>query len=272
MGNSLSDPRPAHPIFRQLRSSGAELAGNPTFGQFRGPSRPLQNKSAEAGAIEKCNRLSSGNPASRTALTMTQHTVLKLSLAAASMVTPVPFAQSPSIPQWQRAVGTKMSFEVASIRQRKSGAELSNNGEMDFSDAFPPTGGLLTTTSSLVGYIIFAYKIVDASQIPSLVNQLPNWAQTDEFDIQARAENHNPTKDQMRLMMQSLLADRFKLAIHIETRQLPVYALVLDKPGKPGPQLQPHPDDVPCTDRNKPAPAVSGSEPPSFCGARRLGR
>jgi uncharacterized protein (TIGR03435 family) len=198
---------------------------------------------------------------------MTQPTVLKLLFAAAQIIAPVAFAQSPYIPQWQRAAGGKMSFEVASVRQSKRGAELSNNGELDFSDAFPPTGGLLTTTSSLVEYIIFAYKIVDASQIPSLVNQLPNWAQTDEFDIRARAENHNPTKDQMRLMMQSLLADRFKLAIHIETRQLPVYALVLDKPGKPGPQLQPHPDDVPCTGPDKPTPTVAGSEPPSFCGA-----
>ena len=119
----------------------------------------------------------------------------------------------------------------------------------------------------MLAYIIFAYKIVDASQIPSLANQLPQWAKTEEFDIQARAENHNPTKDQMRLMMQSLLADRFKLALHTETRQLPVYALVLDKPGMPGPQLRPHPDDVPCTGADKPAPASIVSEPPSFCGA-----
>jgi bla regulator protein BlaR1 len=197
---------------------------------------------------------------------MTRHTALKLLLSAASIAT-VAFAQSPSIPQWQRAAGGTMSFEVASIRQSKLGAEVSNNGELDFSAAYPPTGGLLTTTSDLLGYIIFAYKIVDTSQIPSLTNQLPQWAKTEEFDIQARAENHNPTKDQMRLMMQSLLADRFKLAIHTETRQLPIYALVLDKPGMPGPQLQPHPDDVPCAGANKPAPAGIVSEPPSFCGA-----
>jgi len=59
-----------------------------------------------------------------------------------------------------------------------------------------------------------------------------------------------PTKDQMRLMIRSLLADRFKLAVHTETRQVPVLAFVLAKPGgvlgKPGPQLQPHPADVPC--------------------------
>jgi uncharacterized protein (TIGR03435 family) len=196
---------------------------------------------------------------------MAQLSVLKLSLVAALIVTRVAVAQSPPVPQWQRAAGDEMSFEVASIRQSKPGANFGNNGELDFSDSYPPTGGLLTTTSSLVGYIIFAYKIVDASQIPSLVNQLPKWAQEDEFDIQARAENHSPTKDQMRLMMQSLLSDRFKLAIHVETQQLPVYALVLDKPGKRGPQLQLHPADVPCTTVNN--PATGASESPSFCGA-----
>jgi uncharacterized protein (TIGR03435 family) len=41
-------------------------------------------------------------------------------------------------------------------------------------------------------------------------------------------------------MMQSLLAERFKLVLHTETRQLPVLVLVLAKPGKLGPQLRPH--------------------------------
>jgi uncharacterized protein (TIGR03435 family) len=74
---------------------------------------------------------------------------------------------------------------------------------------------------------------------------MPKWVTMERFDIEARAHG-NPTKDQMRLMMQALLSDRFKLAIHTETRQLPVFALVLAKPGKFGPQLRPHLDDPPC--------------------------
>jgi uncharacterized protein (TIGR03435 family) len=42
-------------------------------------------------------------------------------------------------------------------------------------------------------------------------------------------------------MMQSLLADRFKLKTHTEVRQVPVLVLVLLKDGKTGPQLRPHP-------------------------------
>jgi len=58
---------------------------------------------------------------------------------------------------------------------------------------------------------------------------LPKWVTTDNFEIQAKAEG-NPTKDQMRLMMQSLLADRFKLAVHFEDRPVPAYNLAAVKP------------------------------------------
>lgn len=47
-------------------------------------------------------------------------------------------------------------------------------------------------------------------------------------------------------MLQALLADRFKLVAHHETRQLPMYVLVVSKPGKRGPQLVPHTDDAKC--------------------------
>ena len=47
----------------------------------------------------------------------------------------------------------------------------------------------------------------------------------------------------MRLMVQALLANRFQLAVHTETRELPVFALALVKPGKMGPRLLPHSTD-----------------------------
>ena len=65
----------------------------------------------------------------------------------------------------------------------------------------------------------------------------------------AKASRRNPVDlsgAQMRLMMQSLLADRFKLAVHYETRQLPVYVLLMDPPGKLGPLLQQHVNDSSC--------------------------
>ena len=76
----------------------------------------------------------------------------------------------------------------------------------------------------------------------------------------------NPTKDQMRLMMQSLLADRFKLAIHTETKQGPVFALLLMKPGKTGPQLQPFADDGSCSATNPTPSTTPATQFPNTCG------
>ena len=54
--------------------------------------------------------------------------------------------------------------------------------------------------------------------------------------------------EEKRLMIQSLLADRFKLTMHYEMRELPEYALVVAKSGKTGPQLRPHSDSTTCVD------------------------
>ncbi len=148
--------------------------------------------------------------------------------------------------QTQAATGEKMSFEVASIRQDPPDKYIPSNIPLSADDAFTHSGGLVSTHSYLINYIIFAYKITDSSQYPKLMKQLPKWAQTMSFDVEARADG-NPTKDQLRVMMRALLEDRFHLAIHQETRQLPYYALVLDKPGQPGLGLKSHPEDGLCT-------------------------
>ena len=78
-----------------------------------------------------------------------------------------------------------------------------------------------------------------------MLARLPKWVDTDFIEIDAKAAG-NPTKDQMRLMMQSLLAERFHLAVHYETQEMPVYALTLIKPGTWGPKLIRHADGPPC--------------------------
>lgn len=84
----------------------------------------------------------------------------------------------------------------------------------------------------IMGFIGFGYKLTTAESVAAN-GQLPKWAKEERFDVEARAPS-TTTKDQMRLMMQSLLADRFKLAVHWETHEGPVYALVLAKDGKMG--------------------------------------
>jgi bla regulator protein blaR1 len=74
-------------------------------------------------------------------------------------------------------------------------------------------------------YVQFAYKLSsnergsDDDRRAAMV-ELPRGVNTEDFEIDARASG-NPTKDQIRLMMQSLLAERFKPAVHFETRKSP---------------------------------------------------
>jgi uncharacterized protein (TIGR03435 family) len=66
----------------------------------------------------------------------------------------------------------------------------------------------------------------------------PDWINSDRFDIEGKAEGR-PNQEQMREMLRSLLADRFKLVVHRETRQMPAYALTLARAdGRLGPELR----------------------------------
>jgi uncharacterized protein (TIGR03435 family) len=145
------------------------------------------------------------------------------------------------------------TFDVASVKPNKSGDRPHSSFPLGPGDAYVANGGLFSATNyPLVSYVVFAYKIA-GSQEQFLLPQLPDWTKTERFDIQARAEG-NPGKDQMRLMMRALLADRFKLAVHTEMRDVPVIAFVLAKTGKLGPQLRPH-GGAPCTTVASPAVA-----------------
>jgi bla regulator protein blaR1 len=156
---------------------------------------------------------------------------------------PVP----PQMPAWQTAAGGKMEFEVASIRPAPPDARWHANFDFSVEDSSVPPGGMLSATTTLGGLIQFAYKILLAEKPnDEVLAHQPKWSTEEFFTIEARASTPNPTKDQLRLMMQSLLADRFKLALHFETRDMPVLALVLMKPGKYGPGLRPHAQGPPC--------------------------
>jgi bla regulator protein BlaR1 len=164
-------------------------------------------------------------------------------------------------PEWQTKAGGKMAFEVASIRQSKPEAFTPPNFPLDDGDSFGSFDprGHFKADFPLIVYIMFAYKLrLNGEQISSLLAPLPKWVATDFFDVNAKVEG-NPTKDQMRLMVQSMLADRFKLAIHFETQQVPALALVLDKPGKTGPKLRPHAEGPPC-DAPTPSPATNSAK------------
>jgi uncharacterized protein (TIGR03435 family) len=140
---------------------------------------------------------------------------------------------------WEKAAGGEQSFDVASIREDKSENDQVSNVPLGPGDVFQPIHGFFSASNyPLIVYIRFAYKMTD-NQSTAFQSQLPSWVMADRFDIQARVAG-NPTRDQVRLMMQGLLRDRFKFAVHYETKQVPVFALELVKAGRPGPMLRPH--------------------------------
>jgi bla regulator protein BlaR1 len=172
--------------------------------------------------------------------------------AMAALVVPVvigvlnaPAIRAQDAADWQTKAGGKMAFDVASVKLSK-GEFTPPAFPLDAGDAYHPVGGHFRADFPLWTYIQFAYKIWPAEdQRREILAHLPGWVTADRYSIEARTAG-NPTKDQMRLMIQSLLADRFKLAHHFETHEVPVFALTLVKPGKLGPKLLSHADGPAC--------------------------
>jgi uncharacterized protein (TIGR03435 family) len=177
--------------------------------------------------------------------------------------------QSSDTPAWQIAAGGQMTFDVASVKPIAPELRRQPNFPLDNHNAFVP-GGRLSATFPLWVYIKFAYKL-SRDEGRTAQAHLPSWvsSNSDLVAIDARAEG-NPTKDQMRLMMQSLLSDRFQLMVHFETREVPVLALTLVKPGRTGPKLRLHSEGPPCPAYGLPLPQSPVSRPdqdvfPSDC-------
>ncbi len=124
-------------------------------------------------------------------------------------------------------------FEVTSVKFNKSAPR-------GIRFDFPAGGRYVATNVTLQNLIVNSYLIFDFQ-----VQGAPGWANSDRFDVEGKAEG-NPSRQQVRLMLRSLLADRFKLATHRETKEMPVYDLVVAKSGfkfkegkcvgEPGPQ------------------------------------
>jgi uncharacterized protein (TIGR03435 family) len=152
---------------------------------------------------------------------------------------------------WQKAAGGTMAFEVASVREDK-GLFKPPSFALSADEWFRDPKGRFHADFELPVYIEFAYKIwLAPEEQRALLEKLPEWVKTDRFAIEAVAPL-NATKDQYRLMMQALLADRFGLKLHFEQKELPVLAMVLVKPPRPGPRLIPHAQGQACDEKPKP--------------------
>jgi uncharacterized protein (TIGR03435 family) len=153
------------------------------------------------------------------------------------------------------------AFEVASVKRNTSGNMPRSNFPLNMNGIYAHTGGVFSATDfPLITYVLFAYDLA-GYDLDNVAKSLPVWGRTERFDIDARAEG-NPTKDEMRLMVRKLLADRFKLDIHTETQEISGLALRMSKPGVMGPRLRRHLASAQCPDIQPPAPAGPGQQTP----------
>src|SRR5262249_41586954 len=94
---------------------------------------------------------------------------------------------------------------------------------------FLPGGGFRTTNATLKSLVALAYGLQDYQ-----VSGGPKWVETDRFDIDAKP-NTKVSRDQVLVMIQALLAERFKLMVRRDTKEGSIYVLVV---AKNGPKLQ----------------------------------
>jgi len=146
-----------------------------------------------------------------------------------------------------------LAFEAASVKP-------SQPGETSVRMLALPGGRLSVSNTPLRLLIRNAYNVLDLH----IVNE-PDWINTERFDIDATSTG-NPTQPQIQAMLRRLLADRFKLTAHTETRELPIYALVMARSDRrPGPRLR---AAEPCVrtpaDSPPPQPPPPGSVPCGF--------
>jgi len=129
----------------------------------------------------------------------------------------------------QQQTTAALAFEVASVKpskleDRRIGME------------FLPGGRLVVTNLPLRIIIALAYNLPFQS---SRLTGGPDWIRSERYDIEARAEKDAiplgmsgvARKQMMGLMVQALLADRFKLAVRRETKEMQVFAVVVAKDG-----------------------------------------
>jgi uncharacterized protein (TIGR03435 family) len=143
---------------------------------------------------------------------------LSLSLLLTNM--PLMFAQSEAKPS--------LSFEVASVKPNTSGSRASRSGTL------PGGGGFSATNITVRQLILTAYRLRSLQLVGG-----PGWIVSDRFDVDARAPE-NSTQEQAITMLEALLAERFGLVVHRETKEQPIYALVLGRPDRTlGPKMKP---------------------------------
>jgi uncharacterized protein (TIGR03435 family) len=135
---------------------------------------------------------------------------------------------------WAQTAENSPAFEVASV---KPAAPIVGNRIMVGMRGGPgtPDPGQITYNNVTVKGVLTTAYGVKGFQISG-----PGWLDSERYDIVAKLPRGS-TKEQLMVMLQNLLAERFKLTLHREKKDLPMYALVV---GKNGPKLKESVEDA----------------------------
>ena len=120
-----------------------------------------------------------------------------------------------------------LKFEVGSVKRSAP------NGQE--ADVRPAPGGrrYVGSNVNLRSYLYVAYQIR-----PEQVSGGPSWVDTEHFDLNAEAERPASIED-LHIMLQNFLTERFQLKLHHESKEMAVYALTVDKAGPKNLKLHP---------------------------------
>ncbi len=152
-------------------------------------------------------------------------------LAAAWMVLALPLAfgqataPTPSTPPQAEDVPAKpLAFDAVSIRLNKS------VGQGGWAQSTPD--GFTSVNFPLMGQIGPAYGVE-----PDQVYGLPGWAESNRYDIQAKVAGEDVEayrklgREQKQLMLRAVFEDRLKLKVHLGTKEVPMYQMVIARNG-----------------------------------------
>jgi uncharacterized protein (TIGR03435 family) len=145
------------------------------------------------------------------------------------------------------------TFDVVSIRHAPEFRGVLNN-RMD-----RPGGSFTLEKGTIRVLIAQAYRMDIAG-----VLGLPEWATSEAYDIIANGSVPNATRDDRQKMLQAMLADRFRLQAHFETREQESYDLVQARDdGRLGPGLTPYEVDCAAVARASSEARAAGAPPPA---------
>ena len=163
------------------------------------------------------------------------------------------------------SMGSHPQFAVASVKQNNSGdgGAFCNSIPLSCYSLMAKPGFYEAKNEPIRELIAAAYDLTPVQKRE--ISGGPKWIDSLRFDIEAKAEG-NPSIDQRRLMLQDLLANRFKLVVHRTTKQSPVFALRLVNAGKNGPKLILHSEAADCLDVATGPPPGGFTSTNAFCG------